>query len=133
MNKVSELATFQIGSPRSPDEGLRIGAVRYLPRGVRKENYASADYFDVWLPILSPSAELIRWFRTQEEGPRRLKRFFEKYEHEMIKGTDSRQVIQLVRELARRTPLAVGCYCVDESQCHRSVLKRLIESRMGTE
>jgi uncharacterized protein YeaO (DUF488 family) len=130
VNKEVQLVTFRLGSPRVPGEGLRIGAVRYLPRGVRKEDYASAGYFDVWLPILAPSAELIRWFRTQEEGPRRLKRFFEKYEHEMIKGTDSRQVIQLVAELAGRTTLAVGCYCDDENQCHRSVLKRLIEGRM---
>ena len=50
----------RLGSPRLPGEGLRIGTVRHLPRGVPKRDYASGNWFDVWLPNLAPSAETLR-------------------------------------------------------------------------
>jgi uncharacterized protein YeaO (DUF488 family) len=68
MSAISKLATFQIGSPRKPGEGLRVGTVRFLPRGVKKEDYARLGYFDVWFPLLAPSSELLKWLKSQE-GP----------------------------------------------------------------
>lgn len=53
------LRIVRLGTPRLPREGTRIGAVRRPPRGVRKERYASDDWFDVWYPDLAPSAELM--------------------------------------------------------------------------
>src|SRR6185295_6799724 len=49
----------QLGSLRKAGEGLRVGTVRRPPRGVRKSDFAKRDYYDVWFPNLSPSAELV--------------------------------------------------------------------------
>ena len=55
------IRVVRLGEPRQPGEGLRIGTVRRPPRGVRKEDFAALDYFDVWLPELSPPAEMVSW------------------------------------------------------------------------
>jgi uncharacterized protein YeaO (DUF488 family) len=114
--------TVQLGTPRQRGEGLRLGTVRYLPRGVPKSKYAERDFFDVWLPILAPSQILLREFRQSSQPSQK---FFRKYRAEMAK-TEPRQVIEMLARLARVTPLSVGCYCESESQCHRSVLGQLI-------
>ena len=116
-----QFRTVQIGSSRQPGEGLRIGTVRFLPRGVPKTEYRDRNLFDLWLPILAPSRALLKAFRTGMP----LKTFFRRYRTEMAQ-TDPRQVIQLLAELAKSTPIAIGCYCDDESRCHRSVLGELI-------
>jgi uncharacterized protein YeaO (DUF488 family) len=124
-----KLKTFQVGSPRRRGEGLRLGTVRLLPRGVRKQDYASHDYFDVWLPLLAPSRPLLRWARSHDivDSAADWRTFARRYEREVLGNTDARQTLQLVAQLAQRTPLAIGCYCADEQHCHRSLLKRLIE------
>lgn len=119
--------TVQIGSPRKPGEGLRIGAVRFLPRGIPKLEYRERDLFDLWLPILAPSRELLKAFR---DGSVSTARFFHRYRSEMTQ-TDPRQVIQLLAALAHHAPLSVACYCDDESRCHRSVLGLLIRKAAG--
>lgn len=122
------LRAVRLGSTRVSGEGLRIGTVRYLPRGVRKGDLARRDYFDVWLPILAPSRELLRGLK---DGSLAVSRFFARYRREMTE-TDARQTILLLAALARRTPIAIGCYCEDESRCHRSVLIELIREADGT-
>ena len=123
------LGTFQVGSARKRGEGLRVGTVRFLPRGVKKEDYARLDYFDVWFPLLAPSSELLKWVKSREwqSEQTRWSKFKERYVAEM-KKTDARQAIKLLAELARVTPLSIGCYCENESTCHRSILQELIES-----
>ena len=118
------LATYRYGTPRKRGEGLRIGTTRYLPRGVKKKDYAKGDYFDVWFPLVAPSRELIAWFR---DGDRTTADFYRRYRKEMS-ATDARQAIALLAELAKRTPIAVGCYCEEESRCHRAELARLIRA-----
>jgi uncharacterized protein YeaO (DUF488 family) len=98
--------TVQIGSPRQAGEGLRIGAVRFLPRGVPKSEYAERNLFDLWLPILAPSRELLKAFRDEDVSPAK---FFQRYRSEMAE-TDARQVIQLLAALAHQTPLSVWCW-----------------------
>ena len=123
-----KLGTFQIGTPRKTGEGLRVGAVRFLPRGVKKEDYARLDYFDVWFPLLAPSSELLKSLKRRQ-WPSEKVRFSSlrsRYVAEM-KKTDARQAIKLLAELARSTPLSIGCYCENESACHRSILRELIE------
>jgi uncharacterized protein YeaO (DUF488 family) len=124
-----KLGTFRAGTSRDPDEGLRVGTVRFLPRGVKKEDYARLDYFDVWFPLLAPSAELIKRFRSEKgrSDKARWLKFKESYVSEM-KKTDARQAIKLLAELAKSTPLSIGCYCEDESSCHRSILRELIRN-----
>jgi uncharacterized protein YeaO (DUF488 family) len=118
--------TFRIGSPRQRGEGLRIGTVRLLPRGVRKEDYARGGYFDVWFPLLAPSRDLMRRFLASRRDETSWKRFAASYRREMT-ATDPRQAIRLLALLGARTPFAIGCYCEDESHCHRSILRELIE------
>ncbi len=120
------LHTFQIGSPRTCGEGLRIGTVRYLPRGVRKQEYARRDLFDVWFPLLAPSKELIRRLKAAEITAARWSAFARSYERELARNVDARQALVLLSELAERTPIAIGCYCADDSRCHRSLLRALI-------
>jgi uncharacterized protein YeaO (DUF488 family) len=127
-NKTCNLGTFQIGTPRKGGEGLRVGTVRFLPRGVKKEDYARLDYFDVWFPLLAPSSELLKWLKRRD-WPSEKVRFSSlrsRYVSEM-KKTDARQAIKLLAELARSTQLSIGCYCENESACHRSILRELIE------
>ena len=51
----------RLGTPRAPDEGLRLGTVRRPPRGVPKSDFARRDFYDVWLPELAPSAPVVSW------------------------------------------------------------------------
>lgn len=115
------LQVVQLGTGRLPDEGLRVGTVRYLPRGVRKIDYARRNYFDVWLPTLAPSRELLR---EHAEGLP-IANLLRRYRTEM-KQTEPRQTIALLAAIAKVTPLSIGCYCDEESNCHRSVLGELI-------
>jgi uncharacterized protein YeaO (DUF488 family) len=117
------LDTFQIGSSRQSREGLRIATVRFLPRGVPKSKYATLDYFDVWLPTLAPSRDLLSKFK---QGEMSIETFFKRFRAEMNQ-TDPKQTIELLAQLATRTLISIGCYCDDESRCHRSILVELIE------
>src|SRR5436309_2899640 len=99
--------TFQIGSRRKRGEGLRISTTRYPPRGVRKTGWKKL--FDVWFPVLAPSAGLLR-------SQRGTKAFFDAYRRELARPPAS-HAVALFAALARRTPIAVGCFCEDESHC----------------
>ncbi len=120
------IRVVRLGSPRASGEGLRIGTVRRPPRGVRKEEIASRDYYDTWLPELSPSAPLVS--RAQSEGltPQHWARFEREYRREM-KTPTAQHLLQLLVALSRRSNISVGCYCEDESSCHRSILRALLE------
>jgi len=126
------VGTFRVGTPRKAGEGLRVGTVRFLPRGVKKEDYARLDYFDVWFPLLAPSADLLKWLKSRDWSSEQIRwsKFRERYVAEM-KKTDARQAIKLLTALARAAPLSIGCYCENEAACHRSILRELIESAAG--
>lgn len=126
-----KLSTFRIGSPREPKEGLRVGAVRTPPRGVPTTEYASGDYFDVWLPVVSPSRELRDWLKASDKSDKALDRYLKMYRQEMKKSSDARQTIVLLARMASRTPISIGCYCDDENKCHRKILVELIEGSSG--
>ena len=121
------IRVVRLGAPRQPGEGLRLGTVRRPPRGVRKEALARRDYFDVWLPELAPSAPLISWARSEPLSPRRWATFARRYQAEMRKPA-VRRLIALLAALSTRQELSVGCYCEDESRCHRSVLGELLRN-----
>jgi uncharacterized protein YeaO (DUF488 family) len=115
----------RLGTPRDPEEGLRIGTVRRPPRGVRKENFAARDYYDVWLPELAPSAELVSWALSEPFTPKRLATFEQRYRREMREPA-AQHLIATLAALSLQTNFSVGCYCEDETHCHRSLLKRLL-------
>jgi uncharacterized protein YeaO (DUF488 family) len=115
----------RLGSGREIKEGLRIGTVRRPPRGVRKADYASRDYFDVWLPELAPSAPLVSFALSKPFTPERWATYRRKYRREMLKPATQR-LIALLAALSSQTDFSVGCYCADETRCHRSLLKELL-------
>ena len=115
----------RLGTPRHPDEGLRIGTVRKPPRGVRKADYASRDYFDLWLPELAPSAPLVSLALSKPFTPQRWAVFRRRYRREMRQPAAQR-LIALFAALSLQTNFSVGCYCEDETRCHRSLLKELL-------
>jgi uncharacterized protein YeaO (DUF488 family) len=117
----------RLGTPRKPGEGLRLGTVRRPPRGVPKSAFARLDYYDVWFPNLSPSAALVQEAlgATDERARAAFKR---KFRREMSEPDRSRE-LDVLAALSHRTNLSVGCYCEDESHCHRSVLRELLAER----
>jgi uncharacterized protein YeaO (DUF488 family) len=117
----------RLGAPRAAAEGLRLGAVRHPPRGVPKEQYASRDFFDLWFPTLAPSAELLKAGRTAADD-RAWAGFRKRFRSEMRRPEASR-VIELLAVLSHQTNLSLGCYCEDESRCHRSILRELLLAR----
>jgi uncharacterized protein YeaO (DUF488 family) len=119
------LRIVRLGTPREPEEGLRIGTVRRPPRGVRKGDYARRNFFDVWLPELAPSAPLVSWALSEPFTPKRWATYKRKYRREMGKPAAQR-LLALLASLSSQTNFSVGCYCEDESLCHRSLLKKLL-------
>ena len=117
----------RLGSERVPHEGLRLGTVRRPPRGVRKRDYATRNYYDVWLPILAPSAETLKLAKTAVTA-RDWARFMKKYRAEMA-APASKAMLDVLAALSRQTDFSVGCYCEDELHCHRSTLRRLLQER----
>ena len=117
----------RLGSPRLPDEGLRIGTVRRPPRGVPKAEFASRDFYDVWQPLLSPSAELVAEAKAAADE-KAWEAFRRKFKAEMNHPAPN-QLLDLLAALSHQTSLAVGCYCEEEAHCHRSVLRELLEIR----
>ena len=115
----------QLGTPRERGEGLRIGTVRRPPRGVRKEQYAARDFFDVWLPDLAPSQALVRWVMAAPLTPKRWAAFNRRYRQEMRQPA-ARRLLTLLAALSAEVHFSVGCYCEDEARCHRSVLRQLL-------
>jgi uncharacterized protein YeaO (DUF488 family) len=120
------VTTYRIGSPRRKGEGLRIGVTRLLPRGVRKSEYSKRDLFDVWLPLVAPSRELLKSYTS---GKKSAAQFFRAYKSEM-KEPAARHTIELLAAVARETPIAIGCYCEDELECHRKALLELIREQI---
>jgi uncharacterized protein YeaO (DUF488 family) len=117
----------QLGSPRTAGEGLRIGTVRRPPRGVKRWEYAARDYYDVWLPELAPSEQLRAWVMSRPMTEQRWKTFVRRYRTEMAAPPAAR-LLALLGALARDANFSIGCYCEDESHCHRSVLIDLLGS-----
>ena len=115
----------KLGTRRHPGEGLRLGTVRYPPRGVRKEDYGVRDYFDVWLPELAPSAPLVAWALSEPFTPKRWAVFERRYRREMCLPSAQRLIV-LLAALSLQTKFSVGCYCEDETRCHRILLKKLL-------
>jgi uncharacterized protein YeaO (DUF488 family) len=117
----------RLGSPRLPDEGPRLGTVRRPPRGVPKAEFASGNWYDLWYPLLAPSAETVR-LGQEAQTPAQWAAFARKYRAEM-NGPDASRTIDLLALLSRHSNFSVGCYCEDEAHCHRSVLRSLLEER----
>src|SRR5215470_15575991 len=115
----------RLGTPRASGEGLRLGTVRRLPRGVPKAEYARRNYLDLWLPELAPSAELVSWVHAKPFTDKRWARYVKSYRREMREPSRQR-LLQLLARFSHQADFSVGCYCERDDQCHRSILRRLL-------
>ena len=122
MKKLLKLQTFQHGEVPKRGQGLRIGTTRRPPRGATKAQWN--EYFDVWFPVLAPSLALLR---RMKRGMTSYADFCSSYERELLANTESRQALDLLAAIALRMPISIGCYCADESTCHRKHLFKLIK------
>lgn len=114
----------RLGTPRLAGEGLRIGTVRRPPRGVKREHLARDDWYDVWLPLLAPSAADVR-LALDATSAAEWRRFARNYRRAMAQP-DARHVLETLAALSHHADFAVGCYCADERRCHRSLLRTLL-------
>lgn len=117
----------RLGSPRENGEGLRIGTVRRPPRGVKKEDYARKDIYDVWFPNLAPSEALLKEALGAADE-RAWNGFARKFRAELKTPAASKD-LDLLAALSHHTNLSIGCYCADESRCHRSILREMLAAR----
>jgi uncharacterized protein YeaO (DUF488 family) len=121
------IRVVRLGTDRLPGEGLRIGTVRRPPRGVPRSEFASRNYYDVWLPLLSPSPETVK-LGLGAETDREWAKFVKRYRVEMSKPEPA-ATLNLLAALSKQADFSVGCYCEDESRCHRSILRELLRER----
>lgn len=121
------LAIVRLGSPRRPDEGLRLGSVRRPPRGVPKEKFAALDFYDLWLPQLSPSAPLVA-FGQRATDEKSWRTFVRRFRAEM-RAPDAARLLDALAAFSHQTNFSLGCYCLEERRCHRLVLRELLAAR----
>jgi len=119
------IRVVRLGTPRAKGEGLRLGTVRRPPRGVRKSDFARADWYDVWVPDLAPSAQLVSWALADPWTDERWRRYKREYLREM-REPGARRLIELLAALSRDSSFSVGCYCENENRCHRALLRELL-------
>lgn len=117
----------RLGSEKAQGEGLRLGTVRRPPRGVPRAEFATRNYYDVWLPDLAPSEALVRAAQAASDE-RSWRSFVRRYRAEM-KRPEAGRLLDLLAALSHVTALSAGCYCADERRCHRSVLRELLVER----
>jgi uncharacterized protein YeaO (DUF488 family) len=117
----------RLGTPRTPDEGLRIGTVRHPPRGVPKSEHARQNWYDVWFPELAPSAAAVKQAQAASTA-REWNAFVKRYRREMA-APDKARLLDLLAAMSRQANFSVGCYCEDETRCHRSTLRALLKER----
>jgi uncharacterized protein YeaO (DUF488 family) len=117
----------RLGSPREEGEGLRIGTVRRPPRGVRKEDYRSKNIYDVWFPNLSPSESLLK--EAQAANDDKSWKVFKRRFVAELKLPEASKDLDLLAALSHQTNMSMGCYCENESRCHRSILRELLVQR----
>ena len=117
----------RLGTPRATGEGVRLGTVRRPPRGVRKQDFARLDWYDVWFPLLAPSAATLA-LGLAANTERQWAAFVRQYRREMA-APDASQALDVLAALSRGAHVSVGCYCENESRCHRSQLRALLVER----
>jgi uncharacterized protein YeaO (DUF488 family) len=121
----------RLGSPRARGEGLRLGTARRPPRGVRKQDYARRNYFDLWFPDLAPSQGLVSWALSEPWTDRRWARYARSYRREM-RTPERQRLLEVLARLSHQADFSIGCYCEREDRCHRSILHELLAERGAT-
>lgn len=125
------IRVVRLGAPRLPNEGVRIGTVRRPPRGVKKEEIAPRNYYDLWLPDLAPTSAVVTWAQSEPWTPARWEKFARAYRREM-RAPEQQRLIALLAALSKTADFSIGCYCEDPSRCHRTVLAELLAAAGAT-
>jgi len=108
-------------------DGLRLLICRYRPRGVRKED----ETWDAWAPDLGPSRQLHADFYGKHGPPITWEQYRTRYFQEMeTQAENIAELADLMRE-GKTITLLCSSACEDESHCHRTLLKGLIEARLS--
>ena len=124
------ITIVRLGDPRGTKEGLRIGTVRRPPRGVPKAEFAKRDFYDVWLPNLSPSQKLVKLaLAAQKTKNKKAWAVFARRFRTEMKAPDAAKVLDLLAAFSHRMDFSVGCYCPEENWCHRSIRRQLLLDR----
>lgn len=121
------IRVVRLGSKRAAGEGLRLGTVRRPPRGVPKTEFASRDFYDVWVPDLAPSEALLKQ-ALKADSERAWRTFVRRYRMEM-RRPEAARLLELLAALSRHASFSVGCYCANEAHCHRSILRELLKEK----
>lgn len=122
------IRVVRIGTAKRRGEGVRLGTVRLLPRGVRKEDYSKRNLFDVWVPEVSPTRELVAYAQAKPWTDARWAAYRTRYLREMQRP-EARHTIELLAALGTQTNFSICCYCENSYRCHRSALGELLEAR----
>jgi uncharacterized protein YeaO (DUF488 family) len=117
----------RLGSPRAANEGTRLGTVRRPPRGVPRKDFARRDWYDVWYPVLAPSVAAMK-LGLNAANDRQWAAFARRYRAEM-KAPAPSQSLDVLAALSSHANFSMGCYCADETRCHRSLLRELLLAR----
>ena len=124
------IRVVRLGTAKDRSEGLRLGTVRLLPRGVKKEDYGRLNFFDVWVPELSPSAALVSYAQAKPWTDARWSAFTRRYLKEM-RRPEAQRLVAMLAALSKQANFSVCCYCENPSRCHRSLLGELLRKRGG--
>ena len=107
----------RVYEPGEEADGLRVLVMRRWPRGIRKER------IDLWLRELGADLELLRdWKAGRVTWPERRQRYLDG-----LRVPGAAAQLEELRELAGRRTVTLICACKDESECHRSLLKEVLE------
>ena len=117
----------RLGTARASGEGVRLGTVRRPPRGVPKADFSRLDWYDVWFPVLAPSAGLMKLGQAAKTD-KQWAAFMKKYRAEMS-GSAPSQSLDVLAALSQDASFSMGCYCENEQRCHRSQLRALLLAR----
>ena len=121
------IRVVRLGSARVKGEGVRLGTVRRPPRGVPKAEFATRDFYDVWLPELAPSGDVVSEALSQAWTDASWRQFTRTY-HKQMRQPHAQHLIATLAVLSHQTNFSVGCYCEDAAHCHRSLLKELLRA-----
>jgi uncharacterized protein YeaO (DUF488 family) len=121
------ISIIQLGTPRLPGEGVRIGTVRRPPRGVSKDRYVQDNWYDIWYPELSPTPQLMAQAKSSQSESE-WSAFVRQFRKQMGEPALTR-TLDLLSALSVSANFSLGCYCEQEDRCHRSVLRALLTER----
>jgi uncharacterized protein YeaO (DUF488 family) len=118
------IRTKRWNDPREAQDGFRLLICRYRPRALPK----AEETWDDWWKDLGPSRELHADFYGKYGPPIGLEEYRTRYLNEMKNQTE--RIDELARRVAAGETITLLCSsaCTDETHCHRTLLKVLIEA-----